>query len=460
MARQRRNIKASNEQLNKKTGKSTTGQGLSTQILSPKVQALVNVWLGAIAIPDKNPIQLYLDMVTTNPVASAANDLRVLLGLSMFGEYSHSDEKIQGEVRASINNMPGTWRNALAGMMTYLAFGRSFTEKAYKIVNKKAELDRLQTLDPRRYVFEGSLGEITRVHYYGMTDLYISYENGIHFINQPHLALGGDPYGIAICKRAYPFVELARIIMAQVTISSKRQANKLLVGKTDTSNDSVTLPDSTTGQPILDETTGEPRLFNQGYVLGKSLSEVENNSFLVVDINDQIEAISHETDGSFFINILSYLESMILLCWLVPRTITGTATNGTGDSNLNEGHREMLSLVNGSEMQYVGDTLTEELIRPMLEFNYGYLDDYGHFPLNKEDSADRVALLQVLTGAVERGSFSASDLAVINRMRQLADIEQIKASEFVPLELQIESVLPTPSGTGENLAAKKKALIQ
>jgi hypothetical protein len=439
-----------------------TSKDLSTTILSPRVQSLVNVWIGAIAIPDINPIQLYVEMVTNNPIASAANDLRILLGLSMIEEFSHEDEKIQSEVRASINNLPGTWRNILAGMMTYLAFGRSFSEKAYKIVNKKATLSVIQTLDPRRYVFEGSLGEITRVHYYGATDLYVDYKNGIHFVNQPHLALGNDPYGIAICKRAYPFVELMRIIMSQLTISTKRQANKLLVGKTDTSNDRVTLPDITTGQPIIDEKTGEPKLFNQGYVLAKNLEEVENNSYTVIDINDEIEAISHETDGSFFINVLSYLESMILLSWLVPRTITGTATNGSGDSNLNEGHREMLSLVNGSEMLYVSEVLTEELIRPMLEYNYGYLDDYGSFPVSRQDSADTVALLGVLTGAVERGSFSASDLKVINRMRQLAGIELIKPSEFVPLDLKVEPNLPTPDQlpiSGASASDKKKLIF-
>jgi hypothetical protein len=409
---------------------------VSTKLLSPKVQALVSTWLGSVPIPDKNPIQLYLDMVTAHPVASAANDLRILLGISMMREFSHSDEKIQAEVRKSISNMSGSWRNTVAGMMTYLAFGRSFSEVAHDIIKKQATLKIIQTVDPRYYYFEGSLGEITQVHYLGMTDIYIPYENGIHLINKPYLALGGDPYGIAICKAAYPFVELSRLIMASVTVAGERQATKLLVGQTDTSNNDVVMPDPETGQAILDPLTGEEKLFNQGYVLAKQLEQVQNNSYLVTDIANQITAIAHETDGSFFINILSFLESMILLSWLIPRTVTGTGSSSSGDSNLNEGHRETLRLVNRSEMEMISEALIEQAIKPMLIFNHGEMEDYGTFPVAQEDSADTVQLLAVLTAAVERGSFSASDLKVINRMRELAGIEQIEPSEFVPPELK------------------------
>jgi hypothetical protein len=409
---------------------------LSTKLLSPKVQSLVSTWLGSVPNPDKNQIQVYLDMVTTHPVAAAANDLRILLGISMLREYSHSDEKIQQEVRKSISTMSGSWRNTIASMMTYLAFGRSFSEVAHDVIKKKASLKAIQTLDPRYYYFEGSLGEITRIHYLGMTDIYIPYENGIHLINKPYLALGGNPYGIPICKAAYPFVELSKLIMASVSVAGERQATKLLLGQTDTAKNDVTMPDPETGQPIIDPLTGQAKLFNQGYVLSKSLEQVQNNSYLVTDIADQITAIAHETDGSFFINILSFLESMILLSWLVPRTVTGTGANSSGDSNLNEGHRETLRLINRSEMEMIGEALIEQAIKPMLLFNYGEMEDYGVFPVAQEDSADTVQLLAVLTGAVERGSFSASDLKVINRMRELAGIEQIEPSDFIPPELK------------------------
>ena len=42
--------------------------------------------------------------------------------------------------------------------------------------------------------------------------------------------------------------------------------------------------------------------------MSKNLLETRNNSIAVIDIADEIFALYSETDGDFWINILSYLE--------------------------------------------------------------------------------------------------------------------------------------------------------
>ena len=399
---------------------------LNTNILSPKVQNLVSTWIGIVQQSDKNLTNVYVEMLKDSPVASAANDLRILLGVSMLGEYQHSDADLQLFVRNTINSMQGSWLNVLEGIMTFIPYGKSFSEVSYQVKKRKAYLDIVRTVDPRYYWFEGFNGQISRVHYLRFTDIYIPYENGIHIVNQPYVALGGDPHGVAICRRAYPYWELTKIVNACMSIASERQATKLLVGKTETSNNSVTMINPETGQPYIDPSTGEPRLFNQGYVMSKSLEDIKNNSYAVIDLADEIMAIAHETDGSFFTNILGYLESMIMLCWLVPRTVTGTGTVASGDSNLNEGHQNILKIVTKSQMKIVAEALIEQAIRPMLQFNFGDLDDYGTFPILEEDNEDTIALLNIINNCVNSGSFSATDLEVINRMRQLAGISELE----------------------------------
>ena len=393
---------------------------------------LVNTWLGQVPVNDTNPIDSYVEMMN-HPILAAGADLRILLGVSMMEPYTHPDPKIQAEGRASVSNLKGSFLNILAGMLTHIVFGRSWSEVAFDIKKRKAVLKAIQTLDPRYYRFEGGLGEINTVHYYGHSDIKIPYSSGIHLINQPYLALGGDPYGIAACKRAYPYWELFKVVMACVAIASERQANDLPVVKTDTSDNNVMMPDSE-GRPMIDPQTGEPQLFNRGYVRAKQLEELKNNSFLVLDILDEIDSLSNKTDGKFYADILSFLESMMLLCFLVPRTTTNTGGNGTGDSNLNSGHREILRLVTRSQMLAVGEELVENVMRPMLTFNYGELDDYGSFPVSDEDGEDTIQLLQVIGNVVQSGGFSAADLQVVNRMRQLARIPVIAQEEFIPSE--------------------------
>lgn len=408
---------------------------LNTNILSPKVQSLVSTWIGIVQQSDKNITNTYVEMLKDSPVASAANDLRVLLGVSMLGDYQNSDPDIQLFVRHSINSMEGSWLHVLEEIMTFIPFGKSFSEISYTIKKRQAYLDVIRTVDPRYYWFEGFNGKINRVHYLKFTDIYIPYENGIHIVNQPYLALGGDPHGVAICRRAYPYWELTKIINACMAVASERQATKLLVGKTDTGNNSVTMINPETGQHYIDPNTGQPRLFNQGYLMSKNLEDIKNNSYAVIDIADEIMAISHESDGSFFTNILGYLESMIMLCWLVPRTVTGTGTVNSGDSNLNEGHQNILKLVTKSQMKIVAEALVEQAIRPMLQFNFGDLDDYGKFPVLDDDNTDTISLLNVINNCINTGSFSSEDIDVINKMRELAGItllEKLELKEVAP----------------------------
>ena len=414
---------------------------LNTTLLSPAVQALVSNWIGVIRQSDQNPVDKYAEMLKESPVASAANDLRTLLGVSMMGKYQHFDENIQEFVLTSINRMDGSWSNVIAEILTFVPFGRSFSEVSYAIKKRKAYLDKIRTIDPRYYWFEGYSGNIKQVHYLKNTDIYIPYENGIHLINQPYLALGGDPYGIATCRKAYPFWQLTKIINACLAIISETQG-KMLVGKTDTANNSAVMINPDTGSPYLDPVTGEPKLYNQGYVMSKNLAESRTNAFAVIDIADEIFAVANETNGDFWINILSYLESMIMLSWLVPKTVTGMGMSGSGDSNLNSGHRNILELVIKSQMELVGDTLIEKVIRPMIEFNFGEQKDYGIFPVKTQDNEDAIALLSVVNNCVTSGTFSGEDLAVVNRMRELAGI--------VPLES-----LETSVDTEENVAEKK-----
>jgi hypothetical protein len=414
---------------------------LNTTLLSPAVQALVSTWIGVIRQSDQNPVDKYAEMLKESPVASAANDLRTLLGVSMMGKYQHFDENIQEFVLTSINRMDGSWSNVIAEILTFVPFGRSFSEVSYAIKKRKAYLDKIRTIDPRYYWFEGYSGNIKQVHYLKNTDIYIPYENGIHLINQPYLALGGDPYGVATCRKAYPFWQLTKIINACLAIISETQG-KMLVGKTDTANNSAVMINPDTGSPYLDPVTGEPKLYNQGYVMSKNLAESRTNAFAVIDIADEIFAVANETNGDFWINILSYLESMIMLSWLVPKTVTGMGMSGSGDSNLNSGHRNILELVIKSQMELVGDTLIEKVIRPMIEFNFGEQKDYGIFPVKTQDNEDAIALLSVVNNCVTSGTFSGEDLAVVNRMRELAGI--------VPLES-----LETSVDTEENVAEKK-----
>jgi len=73
-------------------------------------------------------------------------------------------------------------------------------------------------------------------------------------------------------------------------------------------------------------------------------------------------------------------------------------------------------------MQMVAEALIDDLIRPMLTFNYGELDDYGFFPVNTGESEDQVNLMKAIADVISVGAFDPADERVAARLMELAGI--------------------------------------
>jgi len=407
---------------------------LSTELLTPRVEALVSSWLSYVPSNDPNSISKYVDMVQDHPIVSNATDLRILYALTVLREYTHPDPKIQEEVRQGFVRMEGSFLMAVAEMNSFIPFGFAFSERVDRIEKGKAAIDIIQLLDPRRYDFRGTMGSIVDVVYHSAAtgDISIPYESGIHLVNRQYLAIGRNPRGLACCRPALPYAELHRILMAALAIAGQRQATPILVGKTDTSLNTPLL--DSLGNPYVDPVTGQGVMINQGVSMLRSLEKIKNSSVIAIDRLDDVVAIAQQADPTFFTSILHYLEGIMLMCFLVPRTILGTAENGTGDSNLNSGHRETLRLVTRSQMSVVAEALIEQVVRPIITFNHGEQDSYGVFPIADEDTTNGLELLKIMGDIVGRTAnglpgFSTSDLSFLNRMRELSSIGQINSED-------------------------------
>jgi hypothetical protein len=91
-------------------------------------------------------------------------------------------------------------------------------------------------------------------------------------------------------------------------------------------------------------------------------------------------------------------------------------------------------------MELMGDVLIEQVIRPMIEFNLGEQENYGIFPINSQDNEDVISLLNIVNNCISTGAFSIDDLAVINRMRELAGIAPLEEIKEVANEKKYQRV--------------------
>lgn len=387
--------------------------------ISPAVEAFVGDVLQELGNID--PIDSYIDMCRRSPYAGPAVEVVVLMGLASFGEYTHPEPEKQAFIRKCFERMDGSLRWSVAELLSVKPIGRAVAEWAPRESVEEWTLEAIATLDPRKYTFEGKLGRIEQVKYFGQQkDLIIPYDRCIHLINQRWLSFG-DPRGVADSERAAKSWEAWKIIMSVLLIASKRQGTPLLIGYADSEQKAELLDHR--GEPLRGADGNVIRV-SATQALMNQLIETDNNSVLVTQLGNKVEAIAQSEGRSFLFEVLKLLGMLQMLGFMVPETIL-TAT-GAGDSNLNTGQRSILQMSVEATIADVQEGILEGPVRSLLTWNYGEQESYGSFEKPKEDQVDRVQLLSALSNAIYQGVFSAEDLAVINRMRSLSGIPPVE----------------------------------
>lgn len=373
---------------------------LPTKELTSDIVKFVSRWTATTTYNySPSQIEYYL---TKNVKLALATDLRVLFTMNMMSEYYHPSTDIQNEVRSNIAKMPGSWEEILMKLLRYIPYGYSLSEKSYKINNGKAEISRINTLDINRIipVFD-STGVITDIEYLeGNGDrVKLKYPfQTLHLKHQSHLQQANNWNGISAVSRAIPYCELEDAMVLALAIAGTRQSVPLLIAKTNI-NEQVEIYDDN-GVPLKDF-QGRNITIPKGSKLLKDVKELENGSVLVVGMMDEIEALVQQADPNFFRFIFDYLDSMKMWSLLVPSLLVGIGESGSGDSNLAKTHMKTFFISTTNEAKIFGNYLIENLIKPMLEFNYPGLENFGSFPVKKDIPDNAFELTRALIDLVD-----------------------------------------------------------
>jgi len=329
------------------------------------------------------------------PWIAAAAKVRILLMLSYLQEYSHDDPKIQQDILKQIEDLPGSFKTHQSKIASSIYYGFSITEKWHEVRGRKAVLAGLNWVDPRfiKFKLRDDLSLETR---FKKGELDIELTDFLHIKNEECFNLGNNPAGVATLERAIPFWEQYRLVMLSMAIAAQRQATPLLVGKSNAGTDEA------------------------AKIMLEKLEEARNSGVMVIDALDEILAIAQQTDGAFFVSVLRLLRQGILMSFLIPETILGQGESGSGDSNLNSGHTEILRMASRTDAGIFGEELVEQLIRPIIQFNYGDIGDWGKFPLRIDEPRDPNGLIAALQKTVENSILDAETVG--SRIAELAGI--------------------------------------
>jgi hypothetical protein len=408
--------------------------------IAPAIEVLAQQMLTELGAEDIS-IEEFRGALTCPPI-KAALEVVTLLGVSFFAEYTHPDKKIQTFIRSNFERMDGSFKTAIAQAFTSLMLGYSAHEISYRPEGKDWMLQGMTWLPPERWRFRGSLGKIDDIHYYGqLGDLYLPYERILHIANNPALAWG-SPYGFAELKSAMPAVRAWKIIVAQLVVAAGRQANGLLVGKVDPNGQTEPVLDEL-GQPVTDE-NGAQVFADPADDMAKDLASIDSRSYVVTSTANTIENLDIEPSIDFYLGVLKYLHKIMYLSLLFPETMLELVGGGSGDSNLHSGQFALLSQWVEQLADQIKEQALEKVVRPLIVWNFGEQDSWGAFPVPEQAEGQRIELFNALVTALTQQVFSADDLDVINKLRELAGLPE--ADKIMPPPAQAADTTAPDAG--------------
>jgi hypothetical protein len=377
---------------------------------------------------DRISIDECLEMLTTNPIASAAVEAKVLLGISLWGDYQHEDEKLQSFIKGNFESMQGAMSLSIAEILSVAPIGWAASEVSYYLGTEAPaglRLESISILDPRLYSFRGKRSLIEDLLYKspGGKETAIPYSNKVlHVVNKRHLAFG-SPTGVPDCRIAVAAYKAWKIIVNEALLAGQRQATPIIVGKAP-ADSRVALTDAS-GRPLLNN-DGQPVTVPATERLATALEGLNTNGGIIaVDTLHEITALNHQTNGQFFMELLQYFERLILLSFMVPETLFSVGDGGLGNAGIAGSHLSVMMGQLKGVIEQTKDQMLEKVVRPLLEWNFGEQESYGMFvePQGKEEN--KLALFAAITDAIAKGTFSTADIEVVNRQRELAGLPKV-----------------------------------
>lgn len=378
---------------------------------------------------DRITIEECLNILTTHPSASAAGTARVLMGLSLWGEYQHPNETLQSFVRSNFSSMKGSLSLSVAEILSVAPIGWAASEISYYLEKQAPaglRLESITILDPRLYSFRGKRSQIEDILYRSPSgkEVSIPYENKVlHVVNKRHLAFG-SPTGVSDCGVAKSAYQAWKIIVNEALLAGQRQATPIIVGKAPP-DARVQLLDSSK-RPETDA-SGNPITVPATDKLATELEGINKNGGIIsVDTNHELHTLNQQTNGQFFMELLHYFERLIMLSFMVPETLFEVGKGGLGNAGIAESHLGVMTMQLKSSIEQIKDQLIEKVVRPLVEWNFGEQETYGYFTEADAQEENKLALFTAITDAIAKGTFSAADLEVINRHRELAGIPAVQ----------------------------------
>lgn len=372
------------------------------------------VFDNAIVNPDALKIMDYERMLDTDETVAQGFDFLTLGVLVKLGEYDHENPKIKDFINEQFERMKGSLYLASQEILSAIWAGFSVTEINYALENGKTVLDSLCTYHPFGIYFnvddKGKLLDMG-VKQYLITGSHVDIPTNKCII-YTHNSRFGNLYGKSAFKRVYKDWLLKDPILKMMARALDKFGTPLIVAM---------VPEGEINDP---DKPGE-KVQQLDYVL-RILDDLQSQEAIAMTNSGENKAdVKTLTNGGTgvgeaFISALNYVNKMIYRGLLLPSLIGDEGSKGS--YSLGQKHFDTFQSVLDSIYENLTDVLIDQLVRRLIEFNFGTQNNYGKFPQRKLSDENKEILMKIFSDAVDRGILDSDDQADLDYMRTSLDI--------------------------------------
>lgn len=357
----------------------------------------------AISNPDWYRILDYERMVETDETIGAGIDFMIMSVINKLDRYvNESDKKIEDFVNDCFEQMQDSLPLYIRDILSALWAGYSATEIVWKASGSNIVPDYLATYHPRTIYFNvnrdtGRLLDdgVTQYRWYSGSPVILPSNKVIIYTHNKKF---GNPYGESQLKRVRKNWILKDPLLKMWVNALDKFGTPLLAALIN--DPDAEFPDPDNPEKMVSNIEYSARL----------LANVQNGTGLVLahgqngekptDVKSLTTGGQGMSEG--FFTAVTYLNKMMLRGLLVPSLIFDEGQR-QGSYALGQAHFDIYQMMLDSIFKQVNEVLIEQLVRRMIEYNFGPQKDYGSFPEKEMNETDRKVMADIFLEMTNAG---------------------------------------------------------
>jgi len=392
-------------------------------------QSIFN-FLGSFLNPDKVGLETYEKMLDTDETVSYGVELLTLATIARLGEYSHPDPKINDFIHEQFERLRGTIYD-VAEEIVYSSIwaGFALSEMIFDFQDDQIVLHDIQPINPKDVEFilesEGlNKNRVKSVKFYynwfggGSADASniegYDISKFIHLVGRSRY---GNPYGISRLKSIYSVYYEKINTIAFWMRGMEGHGSPLAEYIFDNLNNVVVDPNGK-------EITGDEHIqkIMASIMAGTSISHPKGDELKIHWPNRSF--------GDIFYQAIQYFNQMIFRGLLIPSLVAANNEGGSGSYSQSKTHQDSFYLALEKIRRGLTECLIEQLIRPLITWNFGEQDEWGDFQCDEFDPETGKLIMEMFTGAINSGIMFPDKLEDLKHMRQKINAPEIGEAEM------------------------------